>query len=89
MSEPTQTFEDSPALLPVEPPAPTLGELLGDDLDDALLYFLDVLGQVEDATHGHPDPGKGPVLRAKVGRCGEAVKLLVRRLQAEVEALTY
>jgi hypothetical protein len=37
-------------------------------------------------TTGHP--GKGQVLRAKVGRRGEAVKLLVRRLQAEVEALT-
>jgi hypothetical protein len=73
-----------PRLPPLDTPAPALGGLLSEDLDDWLFGLSDLLGHAFDSAETHPDPGKAPILRQKIRRTRDAIALLIRRLQGEL-----
>jgi hypothetical protein len=77
-----------PSLLrPSDRPAPPLGGVLGDQLEEVLDHLDDVLGDAWDCSYGLDDVGRQPLLRQRITRTRKAVTLLVRRLQADLAAL--
>jgi hypothetical protein len=76
-----------PLLPPADRPAPPLGGLLGDQLEEVLEHLEDVLGDAWDGTYGLGDVGRQPLLRQRITRTRKAVTLLVRRLQADLADL--
>jgi hypothetical protein len=76
-----------PLLPPLDLPAPALGGLLSDELDDLLDHAQDVLAEAWDATFALDDIGRQPLLRQKIRRTQNAIGLLVRRLQDDLAAL--